>query len=53
MNKTVSFLLGVVAGVAAIGALAFYIDEHFNIGSDSDDADEISVDDDKESNEAE
>lgn len=53
MNKPVSFLLGVVAGVAAIGALAFYIDEHFNIGSDSDDADEISVDDDKETNEAE
>ena len=53
MNKPVSFLLGVVAGVAAIGALAFYIDEHFNIGSDSDEADEISVDDDKETNEAE
>ncbi len=53
MNKPVSFLLGVVAGVAAIGALAFYIDEHFNIGSDTDDADEISVDDDKETNEAE
>lgn len=53
MNKPVSFLLGIAAGVAAIGALAFYIDEHFNIGSDSDDADEISVDDDKETNEAE
>ena len=53
MNKPVSFLLGIAAGVAAIGALAFYIDEHFNIGSDSDDADEISVDDDNETNEAE
>ena len=53
MNKPVSFLLGIAAGVAAIGALAFYIDEHFNIGSDSDEADEISVDDDKETNEAE
>ena len=53
MNKPVSFLLGIAAGVAAIGALAFYIDEHFNISSDTDDADEISVDDDKETNEAE
>lgn len=53
MNKPVSFLLGVVAGVAAIGALAFYIDEHFNIGSDSDDADEISVDDDTDTKDTE
>ena len=53
MNKPVSFLLGIAAGVAAIGALAIFIDEHFNIGSDSDDADEISVDDDNETNEAE
>ena len=43
MNKPVSFLLGIAAGVAAIGALAFYIDEHFNIGSDSDDAERPQV----------
>lgn len=52
MEKAASFVLGIAAGVAAIGALSFFVFEHCDYSFENDDSDDVASDeitDDKDS----
>ena len=52
MGKAASFVLGFAAGVAAIGALSFYVFEHCDYSFENDDSNDVTSDeiaDDKDS----